>query len=503
VNQIATQTIGDRTPARVEGRTVGARAIEAIERNAFVIAALAVCAGAQVAFLRSAVQSDTWYTLVSGRLVWRSGIPRHDTLTALTAGRSWVDEQWLAQLAFFGLWAAGRMVLALFALVVLYTGSFAILAAGARMRHASARSVALVTGVCFLVGLPNTILRAQVPAYLLLALVLVLLLADDRQTSRRVYLTLPILALWANVHGSVLTGAALVSLYGATVLGRAFRRRGAGWPGAARGAALLVVPWACVLATPYGFDLPGYYRSVLDNPSLAHSVSEWGPSTLRGQPFFFALLLAGTVTAALGRRGLTPFAMLAFASAGILGLLAIRNIVWFALVASAVLPSAVDTLWRPSDAQRRATVNLALAAAGIAFFVVMAAAVASRGDRWLESGYPARAASVVSGAALAEPGARIFADERYADWLLFEDPSLAGRVAYDVRFELLTKSQLDRIVAFRLEHGSNWLQAADGYRLIVLDPKADAGAVKTLREQRGTSVLYRNGEVVVLERGAR
>ena len=50
----------------------------------------------------------------------------------------------------------------------------------------------------------------------------------------------------------------------------------------------MIAPWACVLARPYGFDLPGYYRSVLDNPTLAHSVSEWGPSTLRGQPLFFA-----------------------------------------------------------------------------------------------------------------------------------------------------------------------------------------------------------------------
>jgi hypothetical protein len=479
------------------------RAIEAVERNAFIIAALAVCAGAQVGFLRSAVQSDTWYTLVSGRLIWHSGIPHHDTLTSLTLGKPWVDQQWLAQVGFFGLWAVGRVVLAMFALVVLYTGSFAILAARARMRQASARSVALVTGLCFLVGLPNTILRAQVAAYVMFALVLALLLADERRASRRIYLTLPILVLWANVHGSVLIGASLVSLYGATVVVSAFRSRAVGWPRAGRGVALLLVPWVCVLASPYGFDLPRYYRSVLDNPALAHSVSEWGPSTLRGQPLFFALLLAGTVAVALGRRGLTPFAILAFFGAGVLGLLAIRNIVWFALVAAAVLPGAVDALWRPSEGRRRSSLNLALSVTGIAFFVVMATAVASRGDRWLEGGYPARAASVVSKAARAEPGARIFADERYADWLLFEDPSLAGRVAYDVRFELLTKPQLDRIVAFRLEHGSDWLRAADGYRLLVLDPKSDAGAVKALRRQRGTSVLYRSGDVVVLDRGAR
>ncbi len=490
-------------PAPLGASGIAVRVVAALERNAFVLTALTVCAGAQVAFLGSAVQSDTWYTLVSGRLIWRSGIPHHDTLTSLTAGRPWVDEQWLAHLAFYGLWAAGGMALAIFALVVFYTGSFAILAVAARLRHASARSVALVTGICFVVGLPNTILRAQVPAYVLFAFVLVLLLADEALASPRVYLTLPLLVLWANIHGSVLTGAALVSVYGATRVVRAVRHRAEAWPGIARGGALLIAPWACVLASPYGFDLPGYYRSVLDNPALAHSVSEWGPSTLRGQPFFFALLLAGIVLIALAPRRLTPFSMLAFAGTGVFGLLAIRNIVWFALVAAAILPAVVDAAWHPADSRRRSGVNLALAAIGVAFFCAMAGAVLARGDRWLESGFPTRAASVVSSAARAEPRARIFADERYADWLLLEDPALAGRIAYDVRFELLTHSQLNRIVAFRLEHGPNWLQATHGYRLLVLDPKADDGAVRLLEAKPGTSVLYHDGEVVVLRTSSR
>jgi hypothetical protein len=42
-------------------------------------------------------------------------------------------------------------------------------------------------------------------------------------------------------------------------------------------------------------------------------------------------------------------------------------------------------------------------------------------------------------------------DDLHADWLLWERPELAGRVAYDVRFELLTRAQLARVVA--LERG--------------------------------------------------
>ena len=354
--------------------------MEALDRNAFVILALAACAGAQIAFLRSALQSDTWYTLVSGRLVWRSGIPHHDTLTVLTAGKAWVDEQWLAQLGFYGLWSVGGITLAMFSLVVFYTGAFGILAAGARSGGASARSVALVTGASFLVGVPNTILRAQVPAYVLFALIMLLLLADRGRMSPRVYLVLPLLVLWANVHGSVLVGAALVALYGvsAAVEGRGVRL---GRRRLAQTALLVLAPWACVLASPYGLGLPGYYRSVLDNPTLADNVGEWGASTLRGQPLFFALFAVGLVVATLARRRLTLFALLAFIATGLFGMLAIRNIVWFALVSAAVLPAALDAVWPPVESRRRTGLNLALAAAGVGLAVFMAAVVAGRGEQ--------------------------------------------------------------------------------------------------------------------------
>jgi hypothetical protein len=465
-----------------------------LDRNAFVILVLAVCAGAQIAFLRTALQADTWYTLVSGRLIWDSGLPHHDTLTALTAGKSWVDEQWLAQLGFYGLWSVGGVVLAMFSLVALYTGSYAILAVGTRFGGASARSVALVTGVSFLVGVQNTILRAQVPAYLLCALVLLLLVTDRGRLSPRVYLTLPLLVLWANVHGSVLVGAALVSLYGATQLARGRLTRAG---------VLLLAPWPCVLVSPYALDLPGYYRSVLDNPTLAHNVGEWGASTLLGQPLFFALLAAGLVLVTLARRRLTLFGILAFAATGLFGMLAIRNIVWFALVSTTVLPAALDAAWPSRESRRRSGLNLALAAVGGSLAVLTAAVVAARGSDWLEGGYPAEAAAAVSSAARASPGTRIFANEKYADWLLFEHPQLAGKVAYDVRFELLSRPQLERIVAFRAEQGPDWLRAARGYALLVLHPRADSGAVRLLKAEPGTSTLFRDDNVVVLKRKVR
>jgi hypothetical protein len=499
VHATATQTqpIPGRAPTKASP-TLARRVVGVFERNAFVISALAVCAAFQVAIMRSALQSDGWYSLVSGRLVARHGIPHHDTLTWLSLGRTWIDQQWLAHLALYAVWTAGGAAPLLLTTVLFYAGAFAVLAVEARRREASDRSVALVTTLAFFVGITNTVVRAQVPAYLLFALVLALLMSDSARPSRRIYLTLPLIAVWANVHGSVLLGAALVALYGLVFAAGRLKRRAAARDWVVRAAVLVGAPWLCVLVSPYGLQLPGYYRRVLDNPTLSNAVSEWGQSTLRGQPLFYALFLGGLVLAVLARRRLTPFALLALAGSGLFGLMAIRNIVWFALVAATVLPAALDVVWRPGEARRKTSLNVVLGVSAVGFAVVITAVMLGHGNRWYETSYPGAAVKAVGRAAAADPGARVFANERYADWLLYEDPALAGRVAYDVRFELFTQRQLKEIVAFRSVSGIDWQRAVDGYRLLVLDPKGDREAVRWLERNRGTTVLYRNGDVVVL-----
>ncbi len=488
--------MGTRRSAGVPGL---ARLGDFVERNVFVVYVLAACCALHAwLFLHGNVVSDSWYSLVGGRTVARSGLPHHDTLAVLTAGREWVDQQWLAHLGLYGLWLAGGWRLALLSVVVLYLAAFAVAAAAARLLGASDRSVALAAGAGFITGISNTVFRAQIPAYVLFSLVFVLLAADARKHSRLAYLVFPLLLLWANIHGSVVLGAALVALRGATLAGAGLRTRAAPGTWLPRAAAFLALPWACTLASPYGLGLVGYYRSVLGNSEFERFVTEWAPSTLRGQPFFFALLLAGVALVARSGALTTTFERLALAGAGLLGLVASRNIVWFALVAAAVLPSALDALWSPSPAPRRRRLNLAFAGTGL--FVALAAVgeTASHDAAWFSSGYPPRAAAAVTAAAAADPQLLVFANERYADWLLFEYPQLAGRVAYDARLELLSGRQLRTLYSFRTEQGLDWQRAANGYGVLVLDPAGDAGAVRLYERRPGTSVLFRDRDVVVL-----
>ena len=470
-----------------------------IEANVFVALAVLIPGILQTLYVRRAVALDGWYTLLGGRIVSSSGIPRHDALTVLSHGHTWVDQQWFGQLSFYGLWSAGGWGLAIAAVVAMYVAAFAVVASEARLGGASERSTAVVVAVCIATGVSNTVLRAQIPAYLLCAVVLALLLGDRRRPGRRVLLVFPLLALWANIHGSVLLGAGLVTMHG---LATAAERRRAGAPlrsWAGRAAMFVVLPWPCTLASPYAGGLPGYYRYFTDNKALQHVVSEWAPSTIRGQPMFFAVLGLSLLVLFRQRTAIGLFGWAALLATGFGGLLAARNIVWFSLVAAALLPRGVDELVPAGAplAPRRVRLNLGLAVAAAATLLLALSVVTLRERSWFEFAYPRPAAAAVAAAVAQDPAARVFADERYADWLLFVEPSLAGRGSFDLRYELLSDQELARIASFERGAGADWQAAVTGYRLLVLEPREQA--VGYFR-QHGARTLFSDGHVVVLLR---
>ncbi len=393
----ATQLLGPEPtvnePRSIQSpRGAAARARDAVERNAFVIFALGACAALGAARLRGEIGLDSWYSLVAGRLIARDGIPHHDSLTSLSLGRVWVDQQWLAHLALYGLWAAGGWAAALLSVVVIYTASFAVLAASARRLGASERSTAIVAIPCFLAGLSNTVYRAQIPSYLLFALVL----GDPprrRATALSARLSRASAARSVGEHprlGGSRSGARRAGGRRVRDRLRPTRARPRAW--LPRTVVLVAAPWLCVLASPYGLALPGYYRSVLGNHELVHASSEWAASTLRGQPFFFALLLGGALVAGAGRRALGAFGALALGLTAVMGLVAVRDIVWFAFTAAAVLPAALDILWPPQAHRRRPRLNLALVAVSVALALGVAVSELVARQRLVPSPVPERRA---------------------------------------------------------------------------------------------------------------
>jgi hypothetical protein len=447
---------------------------------------------------------DSWLALVSGREVAEHGLPTHDSLTALAHGLSWTDQQWLAQLTLYGVFLLGGVTGFLTVNVLLLAGTLAIAMAAARRGGASQLSV-LLLGTAFVFVAPwSWQLRTQTVAYPLFAGLLWLLASESRTPSKRVYLAFPILVLWANLHGTAALGAGLVVLHGLSFALQQLRRREPRAKWMARSVALVVAPALCLFASPYGLGLVGYYRRMLGDSTLARFVNEWGPTTLSQAWVFFALCFAAIWLLARHGRCVTRFEQWTLFALLALGLGSLRGVVWFGLACVLILPRALDEA-RPR--MRRTFAGRGHAILGGAAVTAVVAAIVSVGltspakhlRRW-----PEPAVQAVARVTDEDPSVRIFASARYADWLLWKQPELAGRVAYDVRFELFSEAELERLQSFHRRTGSSWMSFANGYRLVVLDRRRDSELEAPFSREPGARILYRDAEVaVILRAGSR
>jgi hypothetical protein len=461
-----------------------------LEQDGLLVVAIGAFATVLALALRKDLVVDGWMALVSGRWIVQHGLPSHDTLTVWTHGRRWTDQQWLAQLAFYGLWRAGGIKLALLAHALLVTSGVTMAALIGRTRGATARSVTWVAIPVFIAYYQvASVMRPQSFAFPLFAAVLWLVLTDARRPSRRVYFVLPLLALWANLHGSVLLGAGLVSLAGLVPMAQ--RRRPS-----ARGVTLLLAPWACILASPYALHLPAYYEKILVGGNFKQLVTEWAPTTLTARTAAVYLLVLGGLWL-LGRAGRQAplLDQLIFAFAALAAFDAVRNTAWVGLVSLAVLPPLVDRL-RAGAVVEPARLNRILAVTLLAAVGISVAGVAAKPTTWFTQGFPPAAAQATVNSA--GPNGRIFAMTDFADWLLWTRPALAGRVAFDARFELLSAKEVLRIARFQARAG-NWLATVRGYNVFVVDRSANALERALLREVPAR-VVFSSPQVAVLQR---
>src|SRR5262249_2756372 len=135
-----------------------------------------------------------------------------------------------------------------------------------------------------------------------------------------------------------------------------------------------------------------------------------------------------------GRRRLTLFdvAVLALTLAG--ALTAIPGIPWFAFAGLGFVPVAIGGgLGSRKRGEPRRGVNTVICAALGTAIVLAAGSLFLRSDAWFEDYWQTGPVDAVRTAL--RPGDRVFAPDRFSDWMLFKIPELRGRLAYDVRFE--------------------------------------------------------------------
>ena len=466
-----------RGTPRVVGSAVAQESLPIVVYSAFV--------GFLAVLVPQMLGSDGWLALVGGRFVARHGIPRHDTLAALTSGRDWIDQQWLGQLGTYWLDSVGGIRLVLVVNVALVAGAFVAAGVFARYRGAQPTTLAAVLLAAVLPYLVTAMnVRTQSFVYLPFVLLIGLLLRDRPASARTAGVALVMLVVWGNVHGSALLAAGLIALRGALEL-RRFRSP-TSW-------VLLLAPWLCLLVSPYHVHLVSYYHRTAFNSSFATYLSQWAPTTFSPIAAPLLVLVFATVWM-LGRSGssYTAYERWLLAIAVLLALLAVRNWAFASLLLVMLAPPGFDRALRTGPPRPAPTVGavIALVAAIGALVGITGALGADPAD--LTRNYPAGVARAAA-AAGSRPDARIYAGIQFGDWLLWTYPELAGKVVFDVRYELLHDSEVKRLVLF--DSGSRADDPLGRPTEYVLDPDIQGAAVTGLPSDVRT--VYKTDHAVV------
>jgi hypothetical protein len=491
----------DHLPAtRPEVRS--GRVLDTVAREAPLLITCACIAALWLGYLGVQIAADTWLNLLGGQLILAQGFPHHDMLAVLSQGRDWVDQQWLSNLFFYGLYKAGGLSLVARVNVLVFVSAIGFAFVVARRRGGSIPSVMLCCIPMCLVSLDFA--RAQVLVQPLLVAVLALLGAESRHATRRFLFVFPLLALWANLHGSVVIAAALVALLGVVELWKAWKERMFRAGAMGRAISLLCLPWLCVFASPYGFSLRTYYGATVGNPEFGRHLTEWTPPTfpsLWGVPFFLLAALT-LVLVARHPRSLTAFEICALGLTLLSGLMAVRSIPWFAICAAMWVPRLLDQELRKTRTVSAPTVlPRPIALAGVAVGVAIAVSSLVRASAPPAADWPAPAAATVRQALANHPSAHVFASYDLADWLLFTVPQTRGRVAFDGRWEVLDKQTFGAVIHFFGQQTPQWESVIRGFRFLVLNPTNQRGLVNTYTSRPEVRILFTSPRVIVLDRG--
>ena len=214
---------------------------------------------------------DTWSHIAVGQwIIQHQAVPRTDPFSFTFAGAPWGAHEWLAELAMAAAYAVAGV-----SGVLILTASCAALTAWLLARHLQfwlkplAASVVLIFALgCLASGLLARPHVLALPLMELWTAGLVMARSGDRAPGLWL---LPVMTLWANLHGGFAFGLVLVPVFGleAMIMGSLPRWRAArAWGG------FFVAAIAAALLTPYGWRGLIFPLQLLHRTHLA-DIGEW------------------------------------------------------------------------------------------------------------------------------------------------------------------------------------------------------------------------------------
>jgi hypothetical protein len=286
--------------------------------------------------------ADFWFHLKTGQYVFATGsIPRTELFSFTNYGIPWTAHGWLSGVIFYAVYSVAGLKPLIFIFALLTAVAFWI-------AFKRANSHPFFAGIAALVGawtaLPNLGVRPRVFTILFTSICLALLGRFARGIKERwIWLLVPLMALWANLHGGFFIGLALIAL---TAVGMLLDRCAGvldapeGFRSRLRTLALLFLTCALAgLMNPYGIKLYISPIAVLRSSVFQNVVNDWlSPNFHLASARPLLLLICSTVAVlTLSPKRPKPSEVLLFLATLYTTLKTQRNGVVFALVAVPLL----------------------------------------------------------------------------------------------------------------------------------------------------------------------
>jgi len=226
---------------------------------------------------------DIYMHIAAGRwMIFHHSLPSQDPFSYSLAGAHWVVHEWLAELISAAVYNWGGWS-GLAVLGALCLSASLTMMTRRLLRHFDPLPALIVIFSSFMLLEPHLLVRAHLLALPLMVIWCVELIAA-RDAGRRPSLwTLPIIMLWANMHGGYMFGLAFAAALGIEAVcsssGKGRWLEGWGW------FVFVVLAAACTLINPNGLD--GFLEPfrVSSMPTLQSTFNEWlSPDFQKIQP---------------------------------------------------------------------------------------------------------------------------------------------------------------------------------------------------------------------------
>jgi hypothetical protein len=467
-----------------------------------------------VTALQPITDPDFWWHLKTGEyIIQNHGIPHTDMFSWTRLGSEWVAHEWLSEVFMYGVFRIAGFAGLIVVFALLVTASFWVV----YLRFRSCFGHPVIAAVALLLGAIATTLvwgaRPQIFTLLFASLFLYILDGYYQKTSdKAIWLLVPLMILWVNLHAGWALGLALIALtlFGIlldVLLGTESRDTLKKRAPALLG--VLIVCGAAVCVNPNGTRMYSYPLETLTSESMMLFIREWKSPDFH-QPHFQAvliLLLATFFMLALSPKRERPGRLLMLVAMSFAMLRSGRNVPFFALVAT---PLFAEHLWEwlkeqtwasgmiatPESGTRsipRIAINSLIIVVALIFCGLAAQRAAAEQPSIEQQQFPKAAVDYMKQERLPQPIFNEYAWGGYLIWRLYPD----YRVYIDGRADVFG----DKLVAefIQVNDGKpRWRELLQQYGTKTVLVKHDSAIASLLGEDSRWQKVFEDKQAVIL-----